>query len=121
MDNNSVNAIISIIMILIGFTNGLFWGNLVKLLEINNLNEVIHLEKSLRKDFEELNEELEIANKRLQDKLEDTENKLYSIKRLVSLPPLPPPSTPLARSTPQFAEGDDTLSNYQSTDEDSTD
>jgi len=121
MDNNGVTAMISVIMILIGFTNGLFWGNILKYIELSNLNEVVQLEKSIRKDYEELTEELELANKQLQDKLEDTENKLYSIKRLVSLPPLPPPSTPLKRSTPQFSDTDEIETDYGSTDEDSMD
>lgn len=123
MDNNGVTAMISILMILIGFTNGLFWGNIMKYIELNNLNEILQMEKSIRKDYEELNEELELANKKLQDKLEDTENKLYSVKRLVTLPPLPPPSSPLERSTGYryFKNGEETLSDYQSTDEDSMD
>ncbi len=121
MDNNSVNAVISLLMILIGFTSGLFWGDFFRIIEISNLNELICLEKTTRKNYEILNEELEFANKKLQDKLEDSENKLNSIKRLISLPPLPPPSTPLARSRPASQDDHDTITEYSSTDVDSTD
>ncbi len=99
---NSMNAILSIIMIGVGFVNGMGWSNLFKLQQINELQHQLYAEKSLNDSYQELVEELEDKNKRLEEKLE-------AIKSLATLSNnLPPPNTPLLRSQPVLRSSSNT-------------
>ncbi len=96
-----MNAILSIIMIGVGFVNGLGWGNLFRLQQIAQLQERLSAEKSLNDDYLELIEDLKNQNERLKEKIADSEEKLQAIKLVVNIPTcLPPPNTPLLRSEP---------------------
>lgn len=98
---NSMNAIISIIMIGVGFVNGIGWSNLFRLQQIGNLQQEIYSKKCLNDDYLEIIKDLENQNKKLKGIVADNEEKLEAIKLLVNIPTyLPPPNTPLLRSDP---------------------
>lgn len=151
-NNNSINAIISILMIGIGFASGLFWGKILKITEnvvlqeeLTRTNELVNnyyqknfcLENGIEalKKIKEHNEKkityiTNILNDSLKKITEINEINYDSVRvineddvkhRLKTHPPwktiryyekvtLPPPSTPLARSTPVHEELDDDLS-----------
>ena len=99
--DNSMNAIISIIMIGIGFVNGFGWSKVLRLQEIVKLQEELYAEKCLNNDYLDTIERLEKQNERLKENILDSEEKFEAIKHLILIPTcLPPPNSPLSRSEP---------------------
>lgn len=99
---NSMNAIISIVMIGVGFVSGMGWSNLFRLQQIGELQRQLYAEKCLKDSYQQCIETLENQNKHLKEAIVDNDEKLEAIKIIANirthLPP--PPNTPLARSEP---------------------
>lgn len=107
---NSMNAIISIVMIGVGFVSGIGWSNIFKLQQISDLQQQLYAEKCLKDSYQKCVEALENQNKQLKGVLVDNEEKLEAIKIIANisthLPP--PPNTPLARSEPLLRSNSNT-------------
>lgn len=103
---NSMNSILTLLGIGIGFINGMFWGKLLKLKEINDLQQQLYAQKCLNDDYLEMIAELEEKNESLSKLIENTEEKLESIRSITLT--LPPPSSPLARSQPVLRSSSNT-------------
>jgi hypothetical protein len=105
MDNN-MNSILSLLMIGVGFINGLVWGSVIKTIDNHKIKEQLHSERVSRIEAELENENLELKIQLLEDVLEEKERKLQKIEAVLNNK-LPPPSTPIARLTQVMDEEDE--------------
>lgn len=107
--DNGVNAILSILMIGVGFVNGIGWGNILRLQQISDLQQQVCTKSSLNDDYLYIIENLEAQNKRLKEIIADNQEKLEAIKVLATIPTcLPPPNSPLIRSEPLLRSSSNT-------------
>lgn len=98
---NSMNAILTLLGVGIGFVNGYVWSKLLKLNEFVVLQEELYANKCLNHDYLETIEQLETQNKKLKQVIASNEELLESVRLMVSKPNcLPPPNSPLSRSQP---------------------
>lgn len=108
---NTMNSILTLFGIGIGFVNGLFWGKLLKLKEVNDLQQLLYAQKCLNDDYLELIKELEQKNEELSEVIATHEEKIERIRNIT----LPPPS-PLERSQPILRGSSDDSSVSNNTD-----
>lgn len=105
---NSMNAILTLVGVGIGFVNGYVWSKLLKLKEITHLQEKLYAKDCLNDGYLYTIEKLETQNNKLRQIIASNEEMLESIRLMVSKPNcLPPPNSPLVRSEPLLRSSSD--------------